>query len=124
VISTLVAGIPELVENGVCGILVPAGSVDELERALLTALNWTESQLTEMGRAGAERVAMRHNAAVEAGRLAELFGIATPAANIAGELGKRTEADKNRSRLTGSGVAASVLCLLLTLALAILQNCA
>lgn len=37
VISTYIAGIPELVENGVSGWLVPAGSVDALEAAMTLA---------------------------------------------------------------------------------------
>ena len=38
VISTYIAGIPELVEPGACGWLVPAGSVDALARAMREAL--------------------------------------------------------------------------------------
>jgi glycosyltransferase involved in cell wall biosynthesis len=73
VISTYVAGIPELVEDGVNGWLVPAGSVAALAAALRRALDCPTSRLAEMGRVGAERVAARHNAVTEAARLAALF---------------------------------------------------
>jgi colanic acid/amylovoran biosynthesis glycosyltransferase len=73
VISSYVAGIPELVENGVNGWLVPAGSVEALTAALQEVLGATAERLTEMGRAGAARVAARHDASREAARLARLF---------------------------------------------------
>lgn len=69
VISTYVAGIPELVQPGVSGWLAPAGSVDDLVEAMKAALNLPVERLYEMGRAGAERVAARHDAEIEAARL-------------------------------------------------------
>lgn len=74
VISTYVAGIPELVLPGVCGWLVPAGSVADLSTALKSALQLSPSVLEQMGLAGAERVAAQHNIATEAAKLARLFG--------------------------------------------------
>lgn len=73
VISTYIAGIPELVENGKCGWLVPAGSIDALVDAMRAALDAPVEQLVAMGREGARRVAERHDAAKEARKLAELF---------------------------------------------------
>ncbi|MDB4983504.1 MAG: colanic acid biosynthesis glycosyltransferase WcaL [Myxococcales bacterium] len=72
-ITTFVAGIPELVENGVNGWLVPAGSTTDLMRAIKAALATPPAELERMGRAGAAAVAAHHDAAVEAARLAELF---------------------------------------------------
>jgi colanic acid/amylovoran biosynthesis glycosyltransferase len=72
-ITTFVAGIPELVENGVNGWLVPAGSTDDLVRAIKAALSTSPLELERMGRAGAVAVAARHDASREAARLAELF---------------------------------------------------
>jgi glycosyltransferase involved in cell wall biosynthesis len=72
-VSTYVAGIPELVEPGVNGWLVPAGSVAALVDALRAALGTSPEQLQQMGRAGAERVQARHDAATEAEKLARLF---------------------------------------------------
>jgi glycosyltransferase involved in cell wall biosynthesis len=73
VISTYVAGIPELVEPGVTGWLVPASSEDALAEAMRAALEANPEQLHEMGRLGALRVAERHDARIEASRLESLI---------------------------------------------------
>ena len=73
VISTYVAGIPELVEPGVCGWLVPPGSAEVLAVAMRAALEAPLEKLEEMGKAGAERVAQQHNVALEAKKLVALF---------------------------------------------------
>ena len=73
VVATYVGGVPELVEAGVNGWLVPAGSIGPLvdaTRAILTAPHET---LTAMGRAGAARVARQHDGEREVAKLAELF---------------------------------------------------
>ena len=66
VITTFVAGIPELVHDGESGWLVPAGSVDELVDAIREVLLAPTARLDEMGRAGAARVRTQHDAAAEA----------------------------------------------------------
>ena len=73
VISTYVAGIPELVEPGVCGWLVPPGSAEVLAVAMRAALEAPLEKLEEMGKAGAERVAQQHNVDLEAKKLVALF---------------------------------------------------
>jgi colanic acid/amylovoran biosynthesis glycosyltransferase len=73
VISTFVAGIPELVETQKSGYLVPAGCVDQLAEAMRWALTEDVERLREMGRHGAERVARQHDANCEAQKLALLF---------------------------------------------------
>ena len=73
VISTYVAGIPELVEPGVCGWLVPPGSAEVLAVAMRAALEAPLKKLEEMGKAGAERVAQQHNVDLEAKKLVALF---------------------------------------------------
>jgi glycosyltransferase involved in cell wall biosynthesis len=73
VLSTYVAGIPELVEPNLCGWLVPAGSVKALTAAMRTALQLPVEKLEQMGREGAVRVAQQHDAAIEASKLAALF---------------------------------------------------
>ncbi|MEG4228553.1 glycosyltransferase [Microcoleus sp. N9_B2] len=73
VISTYVAGIPELVEPGVCGWLVPPGSVEALAVAMRAALEAPLEKLEEMGKTGAERVAKQHNVDLEAKKLVALF---------------------------------------------------
>ena len=71
VISTYVAGIPELVEPGISGWLVPAGSVDALTDAAREALAAPVKELDAMGKAGARIVAQRHNTYIETAKLAE-----------------------------------------------------
>jgi glycosyltransferase involved in cell wall biosynthesis len=73
VITTYIAGIPELVEQGASGWLVPAGDLDALAGALREALQAAPDRLLAMGRRGAARVAERHDAAREATRLGQLF---------------------------------------------------
>ena len=73
VISTFIAGIPELVESGEHGWLVPAGDVDELVKVLQTCLDAPIQHLMGMGEAAYARVVARHQIDIEASRLAELF---------------------------------------------------
>ena len=72
-ISTFVAGIPELLEPGVSGWLIPPGSVTAVAEAVKALLATPPSELARMGRAGAKAVAARHDAAHEAALLADLF---------------------------------------------------
>ena len=74
VISTLIAGIPELVESGQNGWLVPAGAIEPLAAAMAEALTAEVVTLETMGRAGLIRVAQRHDVNNEVTRLAELIG--------------------------------------------------
>ena len=76
VISTFVAGIPELVRDGIDGWLVPAGDVDALADAMTACLTTSAGRLEEMGRSGHERVGVRHSIDVEAGRLRSMFDAA------------------------------------------------
>ncbi len=73
VISTYVAGIPELVRDGVDGWLVPAGDVEALADAMQACLATPPDRLEAMGRSAHERVQARHAIDVEAGRLRTMF---------------------------------------------------
>jgi colanic acid/amylovoran biosynthesis glycosyltransferase len=73
VISTFVAGIPELVVPGECGWLVPAGSVEALVDALREALHAEPGDLAVMGAHGAERVRRDHSVRRNVAELARLF---------------------------------------------------
>ncbi len=73
VIATHVAGIPELVRNGVNGWLVPASSVNEIAVAMREALQASPETLAEMGKRGRRRVLERHAIETEAGKLSDLF---------------------------------------------------
>ncbi|PAX60286.1 glycosyltransferase family 4 protein [Brunnivagina elsteri] len=73
VISTYVAGIPELVQSDVNGWLVPAGSVEELTSAIREVLRMSPDELNRMGSAGTVSVTQHHNVTQEAKKLARLF---------------------------------------------------
>jgi colanic acid/amylovoran biosynthesis glycosyltransferase len=73
VLSTFVAGIPELVRDGEEGWLVPAGDLDALVAAIATCLASPPADLARLGSAGRARVLERHDIDVEAGKLARLF---------------------------------------------------
>ena len=73
VISTYIAGIPELVEPEYDGWLVPAGEVHALAEAMATCLQTPAEQLTRMGEAGHIKVRLMHDARQEAARLYRLF---------------------------------------------------
>ncbi|HJZ89907.1 MAG TPA: glycosyltransferase family 4 protein [Gemmataceae bacterium] len=79
VLGTYIAGVPELVENGVNGWLVPAGNVDATADAILRILRTPPAELTRMGRAGAEVIRARHDAAKESAKMRDLFAAVTPA---------------------------------------------
>jgi len=73
VISTFVAGIPELVVPGEHGWLVPAGDVEALASAMRACLDTAPEEITRMGEAARERVLERHDVDREAGKLIGLF---------------------------------------------------
>jgi colanic acid/amylovoran biosynthesis glycosyltransferase len=73
VISTPVAGIPELLQPGVNGWLVQPGSAKQLAATMTEALHTPTERLVRMGMAGARAVADRHDSRNEAGKLNLLF---------------------------------------------------
>jgi colanic acid/amylovoran biosynthesis glycosyltransferase len=73
VISTFVAGIPELVAPGKHGWLVPAGDVEALASAMQACLDTAPEEIARMGEAARERVLERHDVDREAGKLIGLF---------------------------------------------------
>lgn len=73
VLSTYVAGIPELVVPGRNGFLVPAGDVNQLTLAMRSLLEASPADLTAMGRRGRETVGTRHMVENEAEKLERLF---------------------------------------------------
>jgi colanic acid/amylovoran biosynthesis glycosyltransferase len=73
VLSTFVAGIPELVRAGGNGWLFPAGSIDELVTAMEDCLSRSAEDIQRMGEAGYSRVIELHSIDTEAAKLAELF---------------------------------------------------
>jgi len=73
VLTTYVAGIPELVRPGENGWLFPAGAVDELATAMADCLAQPAEVLQRMGEVAYQRVVQRHDIDTEAARLADYF---------------------------------------------------
>jgi colanic acid/amylovoran biosynthesis glycosyltransferase len=73
VISTYIAGIPELLENNHCGWLVPSGSIEALTSVMRHALQLPPQELVQMSQVGRERVKQQHNVTLEAQKLESLF---------------------------------------------------
>jgi glycosyltransferase involved in cell wall biosynthesis len=76
VISTYIAGIPELVDQD-CGWIIPAGDTDALIAAMRDALNASEGVLTAKGAEGRRRVETGHDVDREAAKLKALFSDVT-----------------------------------------------
>ena len=70
VLTTAIAGIPELVRQGESGWLFAAGDVDELANAISSCLSTSVEALAEMGDLAHARVLQRHAVDTEAGKLA------------------------------------------------------
>ncbi len=86
VLTTYIAGIPELVRAGENGWLFPAGSIEAMEQALRECLTQPIEVLQKMGDAGFERVTSRHSIDFGATRLATLFRASQTAPTVQGSL--------------------------------------
>jgi colanic acid/amylovoran biosynthesis glycosyltransferase len=73
VLTTFVAGIPELVVAGTSGWLFPAGDVAALAAAIEDAVRRPSDELKRMGEAAYARVMERHSIDAEAAKLVRLF---------------------------------------------------
>ena len=70
VISTAIAGIPELVDDS-CGWLIPAGSEEALADAMRAALHASSDELSAKGAVGRKRVQRTHDVDINAALLLE-----------------------------------------------------
>ncbi|MBD3764418.1 MAG: glycosyltransferase [Rhodobacterales bacterium] len=73
VIATAIAGIPELVEPGRNGWLVPAGDADALARAIADLAATPPDRLAQMGQAARADALARHDVALAAEVLEQVF---------------------------------------------------
>lgn len=74
VITTPVAGIPELVVDNESGWLVPPGDATALANAMHRALTTSTADLAKMGQSGAAKVREQHDATREAAALLKAIG--------------------------------------------------
>ncbi len=72
VITTRIAGIPELVEDGVSGHLVPPGNLDALVQAIASVLA-DPKVASAMGEAGRAKIEAEFDIAKEAAKIAAMF---------------------------------------------------
>lgn len=79
VITTYIAGIPELVKSGKNGFLCPAGDVQALAQHMETCLLATPETLQALGEHAHLSVLAQHNIDTEAAKLACLFASVNPA---------------------------------------------
>jgi colanic acid/amylovoran biosynthesis glycosyltransferase len=73
VISTFVAGIPELIDPDEHGWLIPAGDVEALTSAIQTCLDTPIEEIARMGGAASTRVLEHHDVDKEVAKLIALF---------------------------------------------------
>jgi glycosyltransferase involved in cell wall biosynthesis len=69
-ISTYIAGIPELIESGENGWLIPAGSISDLSAAIELCLSKSTDDIRRMGDLGRQAVLERHSIDREVSKLA------------------------------------------------------
>jgi glycosyltransferase involved in cell wall biosynthesis len=72
VISTYIAGIPELIDSGETGFLVPPGNVDMLVEKINLLLEQPPVRM-QVGKKGREKVAAHYNLVKNCRTLAEIF---------------------------------------------------
>src|SRR6056297_972589 len=80
VISTYIAGIPELVDES-CGWIIPAGSVDHIAQAMTDCLETQSQALADKGATGRARVRRAHDIDTNARTLATCFAAAKQASS-------------------------------------------
>lgn len=81
VIATPVGGLPELIEDGVNGLLVPPGDPQALARAILKLADDQEGR-DALGRAARETILARHSAAVTLPALEEVYAAVSKKAGL------------------------------------------
>lgn len=73
VLTTYIAGIPELITHNHNGILFPAGDVNAIANAIIDFSNMPQGQLEAMVENAYSSVAASHDVSLEAAKLAQLF---------------------------------------------------
>jgi colanic acid/amylovoran biosynthesis glycosyltransferase len=84
VVSTYIAGIPELIRDGREGFLIPSGDASSLCDALERALTMPSADLTALCTQARVRVQERHSVDTEAKKLQALFTEAVRGSGLRG----------------------------------------
>lgn len=89
VLTTFVAGIPELVVAGECGWLFPAGDVQAMVASMQECLATPPESLARMGETARKRALERHDIDIEAAKLAALFRGTPASSRVNGGAGRK-----------------------------------
>ncbi len=73
VLSTYIAGIPELVCDRENGFLFPAGDIDQIQRSIIRCLELTDRELATVGEKARHSVLQHHSIETESHKLLEHF---------------------------------------------------
>jgi glycosyltransferase involved in cell wall biosynthesis len=71
-VATWIAGIPELIQDGIDGLLVAPSDVDQLSAAIRRLMDDPDLR-RRVAMAGRRKVVEKYNLAVNTGRLAQVF---------------------------------------------------
>src|SRR5262249_24404371 len=99
VVATSVGGTPEIIEDGVSGMLVPPGDPDTLATKILDALE-CEEQLRELGFQARQRVLEEFSFTAQAERYLDLFERLCPAKEAPAEVPVAEEAPEEEEVAT------------------------
>lgn len=98
VLTTQIAGIPELVEDGMNGWLITAGDVEAIAAGMRRVLTSSPADLERMGREGAQRVHERHDVDLIAVELEKIFQDQSEASSAHRDLRQTPRADDDSAK--------------------------
>jgi glycosyltransferase involved in cell wall biosynthesis len=73
VIGSRIGGIPEMIDDGVNGLLFESGNADDLTKKLELLLSRPEKRIIEMGRAAREKIEQQYNVDLHYDRLMDIY---------------------------------------------------
>jgi glycosyltransferase involved in cell wall biosynthesis len=73
VIGARIGGIPEMIEEGVNGLLFESGNVEDLREKLVLMANMTDQEIMSMGRSAREKVEKEYSAVAHYEKLMEVY---------------------------------------------------
>jgi glycosyltransferase involved in cell wall biosynthesis len=73
VVGARIGGIPEMIEDGVNGLLFESGNVEDLREKLVLMASMTDQEIASMGHAAREKVEKEYNAEAHYKKLMEVY---------------------------------------------------